>query len=399
MEEKTEIEQNGETLEELVKADMEERRKALYRHKLPAKLELLPMLEAMTKAELDDIRYNLNVTGASSLKKAELAERLSAEIVDFAQRWFPSMLEEEYGCFQHLIEHDGLTTEFRDDDVRLDYLRGLGLVSCGKQEDKLAWYMPKEVQAEFTKLDSGAFRSLTELNTEVTRLASGCLFHYGYMNYDQLYAKVMGYLDEAQREQVSFMDFVGVMLNASCWQNTLVALPQGAKYYTLIDENSLESEQIKRSNLDFAALTYSQVYDAGTESYIDATTAYKDLAQFFMREHDCDVLKAADIVGEILILLQNGGNMQEAVEYLEELGMMKDERKAEAVVPLLIAYNNSTHLWPLKGHTPEELMAAAGQGKVIPFEEVRRRKVGRNEPCPCGSGKKYKNCCLHKDEN
>lgn len=23
----------------------------------------------------------------------------------------------------------------------------------------------------------------------------------------------------------------------------------------------------------------------------------------------------------------------------------------------------------------------------------RRRKVGRNEPCPCGSGKKYKKCC------
>ena len=22
------------------------------------------------------------------------------------------------------------------------------------------------------------------------------------------------------------------------------------------------------------------------------------------------------------------------------------------------------------------------------------KKVGRNEPCPCGSGKKYKNCCL-----
>ena len=21
------------------------------------------------------------------------------------------------------------------------------------------------------------------------------------------------------------------------------------------------------------------------------------------------------------------------------------------------------------------------------------RKVGRNDPCPCGSGKKYKNCC------
>lgn len=25
-------------------------------------------------------------------------------------------------------------------------------------------------------------------------------------------------------------------------------------------------------------------------------------------------------------------------------------------------------------------------------------KTGRNDPCPCGSGKKYKRCCLEKDE-
>lgn len=24
------------------------------------------------------------------------------------------------------------------------------------------------------------------------------------------------------------------------------------------------------------------------------------------------------------------------------------------------------------------------------------KKVGRNDPCPCGSGKKYKNCCFSK---
>jgi len=24
------------------------------------------------------------------------------------------------------------------------------------------------------------------------------------------------------------------------------------------------------------------------------------------------------------------------------------------------------------------------------------QKVGRNDPCPCGSGKKYKQCCLNK---
>ncbi len=32
---------------------------------------------------------------------------------------------------------------------------------------------------------------------------------------------------------------------------------------------------------------------------------------------------------------------------------------------------------------------------VINKREIGR-KVGRNDPCPCGSGKKYKKCCLPK---
>lgn len=29
--------------------------------------------------------------------------------------------------------------------------------------------------------------------------------------------------------------------------------------------------------------------------------------------------------------------------------------------------------------------------------EAGTKHPGRNEPCPCGSGKKYKHCCLEKD--
>ena len=39
---------------------------------------------------------------------------------------------------------------------------------------------------------------------------------------------------------------------------------------------------------------------------------------------------------------------------------------------------------------------ATEQAEVkLDLAPVRRDmpKVGRNEPCPCGSGKKYKNCC------
>ncbi len=40
---------------------------------------------------------------------------------------------------------------------------------------------------------------------------------------------------------------------------------------------------------------------------------------------------------------------------------------------------------------------AATDGSVRREPVKKKVKVGRNDPCPCGSGKKYKNCCLDKD--
>jgi tetratricopeptide (TPR) repeat protein len=36
------------------------------------------------------------------------------------------------------------------------------------------------------------------------------------------------------------------------------------------------------------------------------------------------------------------------------------------------------------------------QMKPIPQPIINKKKIGRNEPCPCGSGKKYKKCCVDK---
>ncbi len=39
-----------------------------------------------------------------------------------------------------------------------------------------------------------------------------------------------------------------------------------------------------------------------------------------------------------------------------------------------------------------------GDGTVQKKPVVKGEKIGRNDPCPCGSGKKYKHCCLDKDK-
>ncbi len=41
----------------------------------------------------------------------------------------------------------------------------------------------------------------------------------------------------------------------------------------------------------------------------------------------------------------------------------------------------------------ETSAAGAGDGTIAKKPVIKKQKVGRNDPCPCGSGKKYKNCC------
>jgi preprotein translocase subunit SecA len=50
---------------------------------------------------------------------------------------------------------------------------------------------------------------------------------------------------------------------------------------------------------------------------------------------------------------------------------------------------------PLGGGKYREMPAGQAQASVssIPTPFPKRRKIGRNDPCPCGSGKKYKKCC------
>jgi len=49
----------------------------------------------------------------------------------------------------------------------------------------------------------------------------------------------------------------------------------------------------------------------------------------------------------------------------------------------------------------EQAIAASQQAADAKVEPIRNRipKVGRNDPCPCGSGKKYKQCCMRKEHD
>ena len=64
------------------------------------------------------------------------------------------------------------------------------------------------------------------------------------------------------------------------------------------------------------------------------------------------------------------------------------ETKAEDV--------DDSFLMAMQGGIPEDAEIPEREHKQ---DTVKRShpKIGRNDPCPCGSGKKYKHCCMKKD--
>ena len=63
--------------------------------------------------------------------------------------------------------------------------------------------------------------------------------------------------------------------------------------------------------------------------------------------------------------------------------------------------NNVKHIVPngIKNKKAFEDLSSfldTGNYKYIRPPAKAEVKIGRNDPCTCGSGKKYKNCCMNK---
>ena len=92
---------------------------------------------------------------------------------------------------------------------------------------------------------------------------------------------------------------------------------------------------------------------------------------------DCD--KTGKTMELILEELSNIGVNFESLAQINEL--------IKHIVPIV----NVTRKWINKGYTMQELSPHTfnpSTGQVVKMADV-----GRNAPCPCGSGKKYKKCC------
>ncbi|SCJ71428.1 preprotein translocase subunit SecA [Anaerotruncus sp. 2789STDY5834896] len=97
------------------------------------------------------------------------------------------------------------------------------------------------------------------------------------------------------------------------------------------------------------------------------------------------------------IYLRSYAQKDPAVEYqIEGFDMFDEliESIKEDTVKMVLTMVIKTQEEPKREQVAKPAAASAGSGDgTAKKEPVRKKKIGRNDPCPCGSGKKYKKCC------
>ena len=96
------------------------------------------------------------------------------------------------------------------------------------------------------------------------------------------------------------------------------------------------------------------------------------------------------------INLRAYGQKNPVVEYrLEGFDMFEEmvETIRENTVKMLLTVRIENKDQLQRKQVAKATDASLGGDRTVKKMPVRKVKVGRNDPCPCGSGKKYKKCC------
>ena len=111
-----------------------------------------------------------------------------------------------------------------------------------------------------------------------------------------------------------------------------------------------------------------------------------------------DVYTRAGAVERLIPLLDNAGRTEESEALIDAEEQRERNRQRGKGSVFGNMPGGEPRYPPPQGDTPIDLFAEEGELDDFPEPYIRPLpKIGRNDPCPCGSGKKYKKCCAETE--
>ena len=142
--------------------------------------------------------------------------------------------------------------------------------------------------------------------------------------------------------------------------------------------------------------------------YIEENESFKNMLNYMITKLKIEESEAYDYCAEIQLQIRCSSMPSEIISECERTGLsFRNKKQAEGFIKHLMEMFNNTRIPENRGYTPNEIFSITSREDkradyshesnsnviLFPQEKSDAKRIPRNSPCPCGSGKKYKNCC------
>lgn len=358
---------------------------------------LIEILRLKEERELHILAQLYKFRGYSGYKREELVERLSRVIQNEVLQYLATLNDKDIGLFEELAQGANLV------DGRLGRAAvfiSLGWAGLVEKSEGTYLVVAREIKSLYEKGKKDA--SFQELR----------LHRQNFRTYRNGLTNLYGAVELYWVEYLYNRDY-GLEVNFSVILKDLNYMNQIYGGCKLIGDYLVHASLYCEGEEDFLKLK-KEVHEKdyyepsklmislmGQEGYYEELKEVKKLKEYLRK----NVIVNENFIEEAIVTLilsirvqdRSGLDlMEDVMQQWYRLGIhVQNMDQLQEVTLMMTQIMKHTRSWYNKGYTADEMQKEMfpelyGKDKT----RINKVKVGRNDVCPCGSGKKYKKCCM-----
>jgi hypothetical protein len=415
----------------------------LSRNGNPKRIRLVNILNSYSKEDLKDIAKDYDLRKVSSLKKAELIDAIEEKMLmpETVRDAFVVLRDDEIHAFERVAEYEAGYPMKKNEDTMYENLMNLGYI--GVREDNTV-DVPDDVIEVYNKVNTEEFQNLRKRISWLVSCFDMATWFYGAVPVEIMIKVFRQRKGLKTDKQTLLSDYENIpqhqkdfyLLNDQFVHKNLLRIKDNYK-------NLMQCQ----GNKDYYIPTENEIVDITVNGFVLNDPDVKKLIQYFVHHLNIPEEEAKATAGMLQHEINGGCSMQDIFDIINDMGIcFKSEDDFNTFMPIINNVWNNTRMLLNKGYKPNELfeeekkhLRPLGQGNMptiipgssvaakllmegrteiekmgfpIDFDtnatevpvysmpagingsvEMKTKKIYPNDPCPCGSGKKYKKCC------
>ena len=342
---------------------------------------LKAFLEKMTKDELVKVAKKYDVKGITSLKKAEVVERIREVIIKNVDLMINSLEETSIKFLQELINYGGVKKYQCDLLINSNFLRNRGIVFTASINGELYVILPEELRVLLKEKITKDVMTAAREKSDLIKAIAGSTYYYGVVSYSAIREILESTFNtEVTDEKIKELVLIGEELGYD-----YVIEEDGLCHIDVENSNKIVKLQ-KKNKKNICKFDKKTLIKAGVPDFMEEHKSGKNLQRALgeMFIIDKEILK--DEMDSFTISIKNEMPMEKSINLFLDAYEIDNEEEKNIFAYELEHLAKSIKRWSLNGYSENEITK-------LEQRVVNEVKIGRNDPCLCGSKKKYKKCC------